>query len=67
MAPTTRSGDKGITEVKDIPTIKDLWATGVLTAVEGDKTEYEINQSLNERVSIWRGALVVSEHTDEGI
>lgn len=59
---------KEITDVGDIPTLHDLYASKELTPLSeaelidemGDAEGYAADESLNKRVSIWRGELILA-------
>jgi hypothetical protein len=62
MAPSTRSRSKSAEEeeeefqaIEDILTIHDLYASEDIKIAE--KAKYEVDETLNKRVSIWRGKL----------
>jgi hypothetical protein len=47
------------TSANDIPTLSELYAQGALPLLaEGEKPEYPHDESLNQRVSIWRGEIL---------
>jgi hypothetical protein len=58
---------KEITDAGDIPTLHDLYASKELTPLSeaelfkemGDSERYAPDESLNKRVSIWRGELLL--------